>query len=493
MAWYWVVTVLLVVVALGLARRVLACWAREPVGVGVPLLALLALLLAPQMPDLMAGGFVGFHADGSATIETWRALDIPVFGTLLGLAGWYWTRAALCAPLRDEDYYRFGNDGPPTGPAAAALPYYITWAPRLALFCGVLTALTPLVVLWWSGRGGATWGPTLIVSLFGVLLSGCAAFFWTTPVRTWVAKGPLRFLGAGTAVPAWMWTLRTTSVLGAAPFGYRFAVAMLAVSAGGGVVIAARPDLVERYLHTPAAVLLAMGLLIGPLTLSLALARDLVWLLMGVGLKFWRFVRGLLGPPGPSWRNAVPDWRPPAAWSLAASWSGSVLVIITILFSSQHYQRPDRYLIRRTGVALHEPVAADRQAGAPFAQGCLTAEAGGAEPALPPGYLRRPCLEQAVLAWAAAKREGGRQGELPVVIVASEGGASRAAVWTLSVMRELDARTQGSFGQHLFAISARLGRGAGRGFLPPGAAGPSDLARASPPTCSTTPSPRCSA
>jgi hypothetical protein len=425
--------------------------------VGVPLLALLALLLAPQMPDLMAGGFVGFHADGSATIETWRALDIPVFGTMLGLAGWYWTRAALCAPLRDEDYYRFGNGGPPAGPPPAALPASLVWAPRLALFCGVLTALAPLLVLLWSGRGGTNKIPTITVSLVGVALSACAAFLWTTPIRTWVAKGPLGVLGAGRAAPAWMWTARTTSVLAAGPFGYRFAVAMLAVSVAGGVVIAVLPGLVERNLHTPAAVLVTMGLLIGPLTLSLAVARDIVWWLMGLCLKCWRVIRSPFGGAVPSWRDKVPDWRPPSAWSLASSWGGSVLVIVAILFSGQHYQRPDRYLIRRTAAALHEPVAADRQAGTPFAQGCLTQDGGGATPALPPGYLRRPCLEQAVIAWAAAKRDGGGQGDLPVVIVASEGGASRAAVWTLSAMRELDARTQGQFGQHLFAISAVSG------------------------------------
>jgi hypothetical protein len=37
-------------------------------------------------------------------------------------------------------------------------------------------------------------------------------------------------------------------------------------------------------------------------------------------------------------------------------------------------------------------------------------------------------------------------------IVAAEGGASRSAAWTLSVMRMLDARTGGAFGTHLFAV-----------------------------------------
>jgi hypothetical protein len=44
-----------------------------------------------------------------------------------------------------------------------------------------------------------------------------------------------------------------------------------------------------------------------------------------------------------------------------------------------------------------------------------------------------------------------------VVIVAAEGGASRSAAWFLPVMRMLDERTGGAFGQYVFAISGVSG------------------------------------
>ena len=51
----------------------------------------------------------------------------------------------------------------------------------------------------------------------------------------------------------------------------------------------------------------------------------------------------------------------------------------------------------------------------------------------------------------------GESGRIPAIIVVSEGGASRSAVWTLSVMRMLDSRTGGFFGSHLFAITSVSG------------------------------------
>ena len=50
-----------------------------------------------------------------------------------------------------------------------------------------------------------------------------------------------------------------------------------------------------------------------------------------------------------------------------------------------------------------------------------------------------------------------RSERLPVILVAAEGGASRAAVWLLGAMRMLDNKTDGDFGRHLFAISGVSG------------------------------------
>lgn len=70
--------------------------------------------------------------------------------------------------------------------------------------------------------------------------------------------------------------------------------------------------------------------------------------------------------------------------------------------------------------------------------------------------VQRPMdLESAVRAWVSECHPG--TGDIPLVIVSAEGGASRSALWTLSAMRQLDHETGGKFGQNLFAISSVSG------------------------------------
>jgi hypothetical protein len=67
-------------------------------------------------------------------------------------------------------------------------------------------------------------------------------------------------------------------------------------------------------------------------------------------------------------------------------------------------------------------------------------------------------------AWAAqAPRPGGAQ---PIIFVASEGGASRAAYWTAAVLAGLQDRTGGQFSKSVFSITAVSGGSVGAvGFL----------------------------
>lgn len=75
------------------------------------------------------------------------------------------------------------------------------------------------------------------------------------------------------------------------------------------------------------------------------------------------------------------------------------------------------------------------------------------------GSIDREKLEAAYARWRAqAPRDGG---VLPMVIVASEGGASRAGFWTGQVLAALHERTGGQFSQSLFAISSVSGGSVG--------------------------------
>lgn len=63
----------------------------------------------------------------------------------------------------------------------------------------------------------------------------------------------------------------------------------------------------------------------------------------------------------------------------------------------------------------------------------------------------RPTIAAAYDVWNAGTPDG------PLILVASAGGASRAAYWTATVLRALDDRTAGRFSRHVFAISSVSG------------------------------------
>lgn len=76
--------------------------------------------------------------------------------------------------------------------------------------------------------------------------------------------------------------------------------------------------------------------------------------------------------------------------------------------------------------------------------------------------VARPDLAEALERWMdSCARDATITDPRPVVIVAAQGGASRGALWLLSVLRQMDIRTEGEFSRRLFAISAVSGGGLG--------------------------------
>ncbi|MBW9116915.1 hypothetical protein JNB88_25150, partial [Rhizobium cauense] len=77
----------------------------------------------------------------------------------------------------------------------------------------------------------------------------------------------------------------------------------------------------------------------------------------------------------------------------------------------------------------------------------------------------RPTIEAAYNRWKGQGLANGTY-PIPMIFVASEGGASRAGYWTGAVMSRLEAETQGEFSKHLFAISSISGGSLGvAGFV----------------------------
>jgi hypothetical protein len=74
----------------------------------------------------------------------------------------------------------------------------------------------------------------------------------------------------------------------------------------------------------------------------------------------------------------------------------------------------------------------------------------------------RPDLAEALARWMdVCAQDATIDDPRTVVIVAAQGGASRGALWLLSVLRQMDIRTDGELSRRLFAISAVSGGGLG--------------------------------
>ncbi|MGO8653124.1 hypothetical protein ACC839_33045, partial [Rhizobium ruizarguesonis] len=76
----------------------------------------------------------------------------------------------------------------------------------------------------------------------------------------------------------------------------------------------------------------------------------------------------------------------------------------------------------------------------------------------------RPTLDQAYQTWRSQFPPSDGH-PIPMIFVASEGGASRAGYWTAAVMSRLESSSKGEFSKHVFAISSISGGSLGVGGL----------------------------
>lgn len=75
-------------------------------------------------------------------------------------------------------------------------------------------------------------------------------------------------------------------------------------------------------------------------------------------------------------------------------------------------------------------------------------------------YLNRPNLRKQFLTWIDQRDnilDDSTQKELPVFFVLADGGASRSAYWTASVLATIDKESNGVFSNNLFALSGASG------------------------------------
>jgi hypothetical protein len=382
----------IVFLALG-GGGVLRLWAREPVGIAVPAFACLLVFGAPQMADMFAGmrhGFAGRLGEAD--------LGVAVF--LLAVQGWFWMRAGLNSR---------GYPGGRTGWRDADIPSVLSWqeiaAPRLTLVPATLIAISPIFQ---ALDGNIPWVSVPWFGAGSAVLAAAVVWSWAWRRRSRLlqlrAGGGANGPAAPVAIILVGW--RVTRLFRAAPGGPRYAVALLVIAVLYMVLAQVAPDLISDYLHAPGAALLGLASLVAVAAVWLAILRDLADFVLA-------WMRHRFGANGPA--------------SLAAGDLIGLAAIIALPFGVSS-------LAESTGLYDVEPVH-------------VAAQSDGENPIV----AGRPDVQSAAAKFLTCHAsESGN--DVPAIIIASEGGASRSAAWTLSVMRMLDARTGGAVGAHLFAV-----------------------------------------
>lgn len=492
-------------------------WQEEPIGVFVPVIALVIILFAPQMPDMFAGIANGFLSQ----------IGFAFSAAFLGLSSWYWTRAALAASFKEDDASRaekakakpppqiavgVSRDGvEKRGDAEAGIGteslrtstadnedserLLTAWAkkreeareqaPRIAIGFASIIALAPVLGLAFQWlevvlSSDRRWSDIdyhdipYIGAFFGAFLCFLAWLFVRNRHRLPFCHATRRserlFKWA-----EWPPLGRPIAIIAAAPLGPGVAFSLLVVSVAGIITVASRPEIVERILNTPTAALLALALVIPLLVLLLAFMRDVIysigWLVAISSRLLAKYnkvqddvendlAKGdeeedrLLDKLAQSYKLRPKKWATLFVWSSRLGLATLVALFLGVFMGLQN----DLYKVRTTGVELtpggeaNEPGPAC-QADRP-AQLSATPATSAAKP-----VLTRPWIEQAVIKWHQQQRDLGYPDgwPMPVIIVAAEGGASRAAVWLLSAMRLLDQHTSNAFGRYVFAISGVSG------------------------------------
>jgi hypothetical protein len=461
----------------------------EPIGLAVPLVALVIVLLAPQMPDMFAG------------IEGWvRPFFFAFSVTLLGFSAWYWTRAALDARYevsdaeRHKDLKSLRHQKEPDTQRRRCSPaekWSLEWAPRMALlFSGMIITLAPL---WIASSSEGHWHDVpwrAVIPGFCFIIGLFLFIHYRHSLNCYSHREP----------PEWMWRWRPTAVIAAAPFGWRVAVGLLILSGLSAWILATHhawfgyifsnwpsswPAGPDKVFYTPTAAFFALGLVIPLLVIALALLRSVASLLLPMVLTLLpalivslllnvagrlplRPVRQLEDWLWRLWERTRPhlhadQQRSPkpvddALFARISSVLGLLLLVI-IFLSPLTGEAENRYQVR-TVCSENTDCPEKIKLNEPF-DACETIDDGteSGDGGRPTGNgLRRPCIDEAVKDWYRAKVAGHpKNRKIPMIIVAAEGGGSRAAVWMLSAMKLLDAETKGDFGRYLFAISGVSG------------------------------------
>lgn len=370
-------------------------FAQAPIGLGITVFLFGAVVLAPQTPEMLAGMQARFDSRGFSS--DW--IDKLAGPAGLGIAS---ILLALTAWYWSRAAI-MANHQHPDGSIENRrnIPGNDLQYPRYAYVAALAICLIPFLE---TVGTSLDWHIKVIgAASFLLGLYGFRVLFKRTGWG-WVGRKP---------IPSWMWRSHITALFAAAPFGPIVALSLVAFNVI--VVVVAASDwgqaAIERSLHTPSAAIGALAFSIAPLTIALELLRDIGTFVVRVYIE-----KRPVTPIDTLFPRASDRRR-------FGSMLGMLSFLGLLLFAGS-LTTASTYQIR-------------------------TVSGDGSDP--------RPTLKDAVRDWVSLRMVDTTPRPIPVIIVAAEGGASRASVHLLSMMRFLDRETSGSFSDYLFAISSVSG------------------------------------
>jgi hypothetical protein len=469
-------------------------WIEEPIG---PFYALMIFLLfrhAGQVPDLLVG--IRLYSDGSfhGPSEPTQLFVFLVAAAVFASAVWYWAFAAnraeaIIAGGRGEltDTHRSILGSVPYEVAANAAAF-------IALLSAVLALVSPSLQ---DDLGVPSWAEVLLLLALSMVVAEGLARGPSVPVtpppdkqrhcRVAALAEAAPFTSRRSGYAALVLSIAATVAITALPWLNPMAqlvvvallvTAMMAIVLALLIAIARQAPFLRRRLSTrtlrlavpiailivvlllasdadrllaavrstPATGLIAMAASIGPLVWILSLLRDACERSIELIANTPRLIKRKRYVPYLHERSALGDSA--HIFRRLGRAAGLAIFAGLLLLAPMHWASPNC-----DGLSYCEP----------YALRLLPADEGRKR------VMARPHISQALKDWGSAHgltpadddpRAYLRQ--VPVVIVAAEGGASRAAAWLLRVVMALEKASQVAdgenlFDKHLFAISAVSG------------------------------------
>ena len=445
---------------------ILRHWMEEPVGIGLVLFLAFVLNVPAQTPDMIDPFFVGADTAGPAA-----AYIMLSFG--VGWTVWFWMVGAIRAEsLIPGGRYAHLRTTRQIKPKHPLLPAPYNFASHMAAWLAIAACLGRPVWLGLESLNIETGGGVLFLSMTALAL----VIGWLFAVGSHLSTGMMRVAMNREEIwgPApkifqmiippklrqrivhWGWSNRFSALLlGAAHVGWHPWLILAIIQFSFPVVFLIWLATFDLRLFgdpmpTPLAALLAICGTIGPLIFFLSVIRDITERVMRMAFYF-------IVPCFGTILNAVNS-----ATGVDLRTRMSQAEILHMLDTSQRHSPGRAHGLRRfarmtAAVIMVSLVMFDPTDILVKDEVYQIRPTETSESQLYP--VLRPDLASALIQWHTS-RNLPTEGDVPLVIVAAEGGASRAAVWSLSVLGSLDRHMRSqdlAFSDHVFALSAVSG------------------------------------